>query len=101
VHQTGKIRPGWFKIHQFANIAAVLLALAGIILIFVKFRWAGRADTANYYTGAAVQLVTQAPMLHDLLSTFFMLLMHNLLYCRALRLWGLQFLFYLSPDTLY
>lgn len=57
LQQTGSIRGLWFKIHQFFNITALLLAVAAAALIFARFQWAGRADTAPYYTCECVAVV--------------------------------------------
>eukprot|EP00879_Flechtneria_rotunda_P001115 GHRR01001257.1.p2 GENE.GHRR01001257.1~~GHRR01001257.1.p2 ORF type:complete len:373 (+),score=108.40 GHRR01001257.1:1707-2825(+) len=67
-NKTGTISPTWFKVHQGLNITAVLLALAAVILIFVRFQWVGRADTVSYYTGhRGLGMATVAAMLLQVL----------------------------------
>lgn len=50
LHQAGTIKGGWFAIHRIFNILALVLAVAATAVIFSRFQWAGRADTAPYYT---------------------------------------------------
>ncbi len=47
---TGAISPGWFWAHRGVSLLALLAALAGFILILVRFKWAGRAEAAGYYS---------------------------------------------------
>lgn len=45
----GRIRGGWFHLHRVLAVLGLLCAVAGLALIFARFRWAGRADTASFY----------------------------------------------------
>jgi len=50
VMQNAKVRPAWFHAHRILQMLGLLCGVAGFILIWASFGWAGRADTSTLYT---------------------------------------------------